>query len=196
LPPDPGFRFVQGVGSAADDLSAFNNSISAGDQYLASGVTDGNVLGEFSSAVRAFKAGAGAAVSSVGPAINAQTNGASASLVQQAANVFTTQLSPIAVGGASQQDALNASLYAHQMQALYTTAIAMPSGPTTAPTVPPVTTRPGPGPTLAPTATPSGGGGGGGNVLPWVLGGVAVAGVGVVGWMMYRRAAPARRLAA
>jgi hypothetical protein len=43
-------------------------------------------------------------------------------------------------------------------------------------------------PTLAPTAAPSGGGGAGGrNLLPWILGGAAVVGLGVVGWAMYRK---------
>jgi hypothetical protein len=40
-------------------------------------------------------------------------------------------------------------------------------------------------PTLAPTAAPSTGDGT--NYLPWILGGAAVLGVGVVGWAMYSK---------
>jgi hypothetical protein len=172
-----------GLGAASDDLSAFNNALSAGDQYLASGVTDGNLLSEFTSAVQAYQAGASAAVVSLGPAIDAQTNGASRSLVGQAASVYSTQLSQITNSGSSQADAMNASLFAHQMQALYTTAIALPLVPTTVPprTVPPAT------PTLAPTPAPSGS-----SAVPWILGGAALIGAGVIGWMMFRK--PVRRM--
>jgi uncharacterized phage infection (PIP) family protein YhgE len=178
-------RMRRGIGQAADDLSAFNNAIAAGDQYLAAGVTDGNVLGEFTSAVQAYQAGASAAATSLGPAIDTQTNGASRSLTQQAANVFNSQLSKVASTSSSQSDATTASLYAHQMQALYTTAIAIPPGGVT---VPPVT-QPAPAPTLAPTPTPSGGS----SALPWVIGGAAVVAVGVAGWFLLRRT-PGRRL--
>lgn len=40
-------------------------------------------------------------------------------------------------------------------------------------------------PTGGPTAAPSGGGGT--NYLPWILGGAAVVGLGIVGWAMYAR---------
>jgi hypothetical protein len=174
-----GHRFVQGVpdgfGAASDDLSAFNNAISAGDQYLASGVTDDNALEEFTSAVQVFQAGASAAVTSLGPAIDAQTGGASRPLTSQAAAVFNAQLSGLANTGSSQQDAINASLYAHQMQALYTTAIAMPApGPTT-PSPPPLTARPPPA-TLAPTPTAAAESG---SVWPWLIGGAAIAVAGL-----------------
>jgi LPXTG-motif cell wall-anchored protein len=170
---------VGSLGAASDDLSAFNNAIAAGDQYLASGVTDGNVLGEFSSAVQAFQAGAHAAVGSLGPAIDAQTGGASKSLTAQAASTYAN-LAQITAAGSSAQDATNASLYAHQMQALYTAAIALPSGgPVTPPVTPPLTV----GPTLAPTPTAAAAGS---SMTVWLLGGAAVA-LGVGGWWYLRR---------
>jgi hypothetical protein len=194
----PGARFVQGVpqglGAASDDLSAFNNAIAAGDQYLASGVTDGNVLGEFSSAVQAYQAGASASVASLGPAINTQTGGASKALVQQAATIYSGQLAPIAFGSATQQDATNASIAAHAMQALYTTAIVLPpsGGPTASPGPGPVTAPP--GPTLAPTPTAAASGGT--SALPWILGGAAVVALGVGGWWVLRKMPDRRRLTA
>lgn len=188
-PPEPMYS-LPGLGQASADLSAFNNAIAAGDQYLASGVTDGNILGEFTSAVQAYQAGAQAAVNSLGPAIDTQTGGASKSLTAQAASVYAN-LSGVTSTGSSQADAISASGYAHQMQALYTTAIALPApGPVTAPPTPapptPVV------PTLAPTPTPSGS-----SALPWILGGVAVVGAGVIGWWVLRKtpAGLARRTA-
>jgi hypothetical protein len=176
-----------GLGQATTDLSAFNNSIAAGDQYLASGVTDGNVLGEFSSAVQAYQAGANAAVTSLGPAINAQSGGASQALVQQAATIYSSQLAPIASSNSTQQDATNASLAAHAMQAIYTTAIALPASPPPLTVIPPTPVPP----TLAPTATPAPSVS---SAWPWILGGVAIVGVGAAGWWWMRKTAERRSL--
>jgi hypothetical protein len=63
------------------------------------------------------------------------------------------------------------------------------SSPCNAPGPAPVpTAAPTLAPTSAPTAAPSGGGGGGGtNFVPWILGGAALVGVGIVSWAMFSK---------
>jgi hypothetical protein len=57
---------------------------------------------------------------------------------------------------------------------------------------PPATTAP---PTLAPTTVPTAGPApsGGTNLLPWILGGAALLGAGIVGWAMYSKPKTAHR---
>jgi hypothetical protein len=59
------------------------------------------------------------------------------------------------------------------------------STPCHAAPAPTSTSQPTSAPTGAPTAAPSGGGGT--NYVPWILGGAAIVGVGIVGWAMYAR---------
>jgi hypothetical protein len=173
-----GFGAWTPLANASDDLSAFNNAIAAGDQYLASGVTDGNVLGEFSSAVQAYQAGASAAVGTLGPEINIQTAGASTALVAQASSIYSTQISPIAVANATAQDATAASVAAHQMQGLYTAALALSSPTASPPTLPAPPPSPAtPTPTAASTSS---------SAVPWLIGGAAIAGLSAVAWWRFK----------
>jgi hypothetical protein len=181
-----------GFGSAADDLSAFNATVQAGDMYLAGG--------QYIDAVNSFKAAGQVGVSTVGPEIDAQTNGASVANTQQAWKLNSDLQS---IGGfiVTVADATKASLLAHTMQALYVAAIAMPSAvPPSGPPAPGPSPGPNPGPNpMPPTPVPPSGGATTGPATPTdytapILIGAGVLAVGIVGWAWYTR--PNRRLAA
>lgn len=103
-----------GLGSAADDLSAFNSSLAAGDTYLAAG--------EYGSAVTAYQAAGNAGVTVLGPEIDTQTGGLSKALTQQA---WAINGNLAAVTGTDASAAQSAQGFARQMQNLYTQGIGL-----------------------------------------------------------------------
>ena len=104
-------------------LDPMGSAMYAGDVYLANGDTNG--------AVEAFKAAGRAGVSSVGPAIDGQTRGASVSATRQAwlRNGELGKIGSQQFSGrpSTSADAVRARDLAHQMFNLYASALGVPS---------------------------------------------------------------------
>lgn len=176
--------------TAQDDLASFKTTVAAGDQYMQGG--------EYDNAVQSYRAAGQAGVSAVGPAIDAETNGASKSLTHKAwlmnANLNGVAQDPsqpvVSVSGPwTESDAIDAQSITYAMEKLYDQAIALPTQ-------------------LPPPPAPGGSGGGGGGVVPggggagplantggaglprwlkYILAAVAVGGLGLLGWALFFR---------
>jgi hypothetical protein len=108
------------LGDVAGDFAAFDAQTAAGDSAMANG--------DFSGAVTDYQAAGSVGASALGPDLDAQTNGASQPLTQQAWGLNTT-LASIGAQNADQPSAQAAQGLAQQMRALYAQAQALAPAP-------------------------------------------------------------------
>ncbi|MGH2997694.1 MAG: hypothetical protein ACRDNM_00180, partial [Gaiellaceae bacterium] len=105
------------LGDVAGDKASFDSQIAQGDSALSTGA--------YGQAVTFYQAAGNLGATTLGPEIDAQTNGASQAITQQAWGLNTNLATIVNDATAGQSDAQNAQGVARQMQALYEQALAM-----------------------------------------------------------------------